>query len=116
LRDLGAADLVDVWNIHYYSRSFERVVQSNGIADFLNGLGKPVWITESGETGPTNQLDYAQTVWPFLRKEIPSIDRIYYYQFGETVLPVENNFGLRTTDPSFPVSDLYLRLQERAGN
>lgn len=116
LRDLGAADIVDVWNIHYYSRAFERVVQNDGIADFLNGLGKPIWITESGETGPNNQLEYVETVWPFLRDEIPGIDRIYYYQFGETVLPVENNFGLRTTDPSFPVSDLYVHLRNRAAN
>lgn len=111
LADLGAAALVDVWNIHYYSTSFESVITSSGVQDFLNGLGMPIWITESGEQGPNNQLAYVETAWPFLREKVPAIDRIYYYQFGETT-PVEQNFGLRTTDPVFPVSDLYVFLRD----
>ena len=111
LRELGAHEIVDVWNIHYYSTSFESVVTDNGVADFLNSLGKTVWITESGENGPTNQLAYVETAWPFLREQVSSIDRIYYFNFGDTA-PAENNFGLRTTDPAFPVSDLYLYLAE----
>jgi hypothetical protein len=103
LRDLGAEGLIDVWNIHYYSSSFESVVTSNGVAE-------PIWVTESGEQGPTEQLAYVETTWPFLLEEIPGIQRFYYYQYGETVTPVDNNFGLRTTDSSFPVSDLYLFL------
>jgi len=112
LRDLGAASLVDIWNIHYYSTNFETVVLGGGIADFLNGLGMPVWVTESGEQGPDQQLAYVETAWPFIREEIPSIDRIYYYQFGETV-PAAVNFGLRTTDPGAPISDLYADLRDR---
>lgn len=113
LRDFGAEGLVDVWGVHYYGTRYESVVTSRGVADFLNSLSVPVWITESGETGPNRQLAYVEEAWPFLIEKIPSIQRIYYYQFGETVLPVENNFGLRTTDPAFPVSDLYLHLAER---
>ncbi len=111
LRDLGAASLVDVWNIHYYSTNFEALIVSGGIADFLNGLGMPVWITESGEQGPDQQLAYVETAWPFLREQVPSIDRIYYFQFGETT-PTAVNFGLRTTDPSAPLSDLYINLRD----
>lgn len=112
LRDMGAESLVDIWNIHYYSKNFEQVVTSNGIGKFLNGLTLPIWITESGQTGPNNQLAYAETVWPFLRDEVPGIDRIYWFQYGETG-PIETNTGLKTTDPAFPVSDLYIDLRDR---
>ena len=111
LRDLGAVDLVDVWNIHYYSEGFENVVSSNGVGPFLRSLGRPIWVTESGEQGPNNQLAYAETVWPFLKDEIPQIERFYYFQYGETG-PVESNFGLRTADPSAPVSDLFISLRD----
>ena len=111
LRDMGAESLVDIWNIHYYATNFETVVTSGGVGDFLNSLNVPIWMTESGEEGVNNQLSYVETAWPFLREEVPGIDRIYYYQFGETV-PSDISFGLRTLDPAFPVSDLYLRLRD----
>lgn len=111
LRNLGAADLVDVWNVHYYGKQFDRVVQNDGVADFLNSLGKVIWITESGEQGPNKQLDYVERTWPFLKEKIPGIDRFYYYQYGSTA-PLEQNFGLRTSDPLFPVSDLYIHLRD----
>lgn len=112
LRDFGAVDLVDVWNVHYYGKQFDRVVQSGGVADFLNGLGKVIWITESGEQGPNNQLDYVERTWPFLKEKIPGIDRYYYYEYGSTA-PLVESYGLRTTDPSFPVSDLYIHLRDQ---
>lgn len=111
LRDLGAASLVDRWNIHYYGKQFENVVRGGGVEDFLKTIPLPVWLTESGIQGPNNQLAYAETVWPFLKEKIPSLERIYYYQFGETT-PTDSNFGLKTTDPSFPVSDLYVFLRD----
>ena len=114
LRDLGAVDLVDVWNVHYYSENFENVVIDDGVASFLNSLGKPIWVTESGKQDPTTQLAYVETAWPFLKEKISNIQRFYYYQFGETTQPVTNNYGLRTTDSSFPVSDLYVHLRDRA--
>ncbi len=111
LRDLGAEGYTDVWNIHYYSSSYETIITSNGVGDFLNGIGKPIWVTESGKTGPNEQLAYVETAWPFLKSKIPSIERFYYYQYAETS-PAEQNYGLRTTDPGSPVSDLYLFLRD----
>lgn len=115
LRDLGIENVTDVYNVHYYGTRYESVVTDNGVADFLNGIGKPVWVTESGEQGPNNQLAYVETTWPFLQDKIPSIQRFYYYQYSGPEA-AESNYGLRTPDPSFPVSDLYVHLRERAGN
>jgi len=111
LRDLGAEGYIDAWAVHYYGKSFESVITSNGVADFLNSVVVPVWITESGENGPTDQLAYVETAWPFLKEKVPSIARIYYYQYGDTS-PAAENYGLRTTDPQFPVSDLYVWLRD----
>ncbi|MCB0346297.1 MAG: cellulase family glycosylhydrolase [Bdellovibrionales bacterium] len=109
LRDLGAEALVDVWAIHFYGKQYEKVVKGGGVADFLNGLQSIIWITESGEIGPNSQLPYVEEVWPFLRSEIPGIDRIYYYQYSAASNPFES-FALRTEDAAFPVSDLYVHL------
>ncbi len=110
LRDAGAEALIDRWNMHYYGRQFENVVRSTGVTDFFATISKPVWLTESGEQGP-EQLAYAETIWPFLKDEIPTLERIYQYQFADTV-PLANNFGLKTTDDAFPVSDLYVYLRD----
>ena len=112
LRNFGAEDLVDIWNVHYYGEQFERVVQGGGVASFLNSIRLPIWITESGETGPNEQLSYVETAWPFLQDEIAGIERFYYYEFG-SANAVQDNYGLRTTDPAFPVSDLYIHLRDR---
>ena len=111
LRDLGADSVTDIWNVHYYSSSYETVVTSNGVGDFLNGVSKPIWVTESGEKNQREQLSYVETTWPFLKDEIPGIQRFYYYQFGETG-PLDNNFGLRTTNQDFPVSNFYIYLRD----
>lgn len=112
LRDYGATNFVDVWNIHYYGTSFESVITNSGVSSFLNSIGRPIWVTESGKTGPNSQLAYVETAWPYLDEKISGIERFYYYQFGETT-PIEQNYGLRTTDASFPVSDLYVYLRDR---
>lgn len=112
LRDLGAESLTDVWNIHYYSKRFEEVIRDGGVRDFLNGITKPIWVTESGQQGPNNQLAYVETVWPFLKEEIPRIERFYYYEYASQA-PLTTNFGLRTNDPAAPVSDLYVFLRDR---
>ena len=106
LQELGAESLVDIWAIHYYGEQFEQVVRGGGVADFVNSLSRPVWVTESGEVGPDRQRAYVETVWPFLDEKMPGrIERFYYYQFGETGAP-ENNFGLKMNGPVF-ISDLY---------
>lgn len=109
LKELGAESLVDVWAIHFYGKQYEKVVKSGGVADFLNGLQNIIWITESGEVGPNSQLPYVEEVWPFLRSEIPGIDRIYYYRYTAPANPFES-FAMRTEDATFPVSDLYVHL------
>lgn len=109
LKDGGIGEFTDVWNIHYYGKQFEKVVAAGGIADFLNGTGKEIWITESGQQGPNEQLEYVETVWPFLTEKIPGISRIYYYEYSSNA-PITQSFGLRSTDQSFPVSDFYVDL------
>lgn len=112
MRDAGAESVIDVWGIHYYGEQFERVVEDDGVADFLNGIDKTIWITESGAQGVNQQLPYVETVWPFLREKIPGIDFIFYYQHTSEEL-AESSYGLRTSDSNFPVSDLYVFLRDR---
>lgn len=106
LQSLGAESLVDIWGVHYYGEQYERVIINGGVADFVNSLRPPVWVTESGQMGPDQQLAYVETTWPFLDEKMPGkIQRFYYYQFGETG-PNATNFGLRMNGPVF-ISDLY---------
>jgi len=112
MRDAGADSFMDVWGVHYYGKEYENVIQSGGVADFLNGLSKPIWITESGAQGVNNQLAYGEEVWPFLTDQIPGIQRIYQYQYSEAS-PSNVTYGLRNTDSAFPVSDLYVSLRDR---
>ena len=104
----GAAAFVDVWAIHYYGQQFENVLR--GAGDFLNGLGRPIWITESGARGANAQLAYVEETWPYLRERVPAIDRIYYYSFTSAEA---GGYGLRTPDPAAPYSDLYIYLRDR---
>ena len=46
----GLLDFIDVYNFHWYGEQLEKL-SFGGIADFLNGTGKTVWCTESGERG-----------------------------------------------------------------
>ena len=109
MRDAGAGDFLDVWAVHYYGSQYENVLRSNGVADFLNGLGRTIWVTESGSQGLINQLEYVEKTWPFLRDHIGSIDRIYYYQHTEST-PSDVTYGLRNLES---ISDLYIALRDR---
>ncbi|MCB0310487.1 MAG: cellulase family glycosylhydrolase, partial [Bdellovibrionales bacterium] len=113
MRDAGAQAFIDRYNIHYYGRQYERVTTGGGVADFLNGIAEPIWITESGIQGVNQQLEYGEQTWPFLRDNIPGIERIYIYRFADSSPPAAS-YGLRTLDPQAPVSDLYIHLRERA--
>lgn len=110
LRDGGIEEFVDVYGIHYYGRSFERFILD--VKGFLKAIQKPIWVTESGIVGVNEQLPYGEQVWPFLRENVAGIDRIYQYRFAEDQ-PSSISFGLRTPDPGFPVSDLYIFLRDR---
>lgn len=111
MRDAGALSFVDRWAIHYYGKQFENVVRNGGVGDFLDGLGIGVWVTESGAQGVNSQLAYGEQVWNYLRDQIGAIERIYQYQFAEAT-PADVSYGMRTLDPSFPVSDLYVSLRQ----
>jgi hypothetical protein len=112
MRDAGAQSFCDIWAFHYYSKQYERLVASGGVADFLNGLNKPLWITESGSQGILTQLAYGEEVWPYLLEKIPAIERIYIYQLTEAT-PSESTYGLRNLTQGASVSDLYVWLRDR---
>ncbi len=110
LRDAGMFDMVDIYSIHYYGQSFERLVLE--VKDFLNSVPRPIWVTESGRTGVNEQLKYVEETWPFLREQVSNIDRIYFYRFAENT-PSASTFGLKNPDGAAPVSDLYVYLRDR---
>ena len=110
MRDAGAVGFVDVWAVHYYGAQFENVVRGDGVADFLNGLSKPIWVTESGAQGVNSQLEYGERAWPFLIDKIPGIERIYQYQFTEAS-GADVTYGLRNLTAGLEVSDLYIYLR-----
>ncbi len=112
LIEIGAEDYLDVFAIHYYGEQYERVIDDNGIADFLNGLSKRIWVTESGEQGYNKQLSYVEKTWPYLQDKIARVDRFYYYQF-DTNASAETAYGLKNASRDFPVSDLYVYLRDR---
>lgn len=112
MRDAGMIAFTDVWAIHLYGRLYENIIRSGGVGDFIGGLGITAWVTESGAQGPNSQLAYVEEAWPFFRERINGIDRIYYYQFTDSA-PTDQNYGLRTLDPAFPISDLYVHLRDR---
>ena len=99
----GLLPLIDVYNFHWYGAQLEKLT-FGGIADFLNGTGKRVWDTESGEQGSTRQLDNAQTVFPDLKDKIHRLERIYIFTYFDGVGP-SNTFGLVASDGI--ESDLY---------
>lgn len=112
MRDAGALNLVDVWAIHYYGGQYENVVRNGGVEDFADGLGKRIWITESGAQGVNKQLEYAERTFAYLREKLDTLERIYIYQFTEAT-PADVSYGLRTLDSAFPISDLYIELESR---
>lgn len=108
----GASDLVDVWAAHYYGTHYENVLRPGGVADFLNTITKPIWITESGEQGINQQREYVERTWPFLFEQIPGIKRFYLYQFTDSE-GSETTYGLRNPTPGLGISDLYIYLRDR---
>ncbi|MCI5065190.1 glycoside hydrolase family 5 protein [bacterium] len=114
MRDAGIYEFIDIFAIHYYGKQFENLVRSGGVRGFLNSVPKPIWVTETGAQGVNEQLPYGEEVWPYLREQIPGIDRIYVYQFTDADGP--GSYGLRNPSADFPVSDLYLHLRDRANS
>jgi hypothetical protein len=110
MRDAGAEGSCDVWAIHYYGTQYENVERNNGVAEVLNGLSRPVWVTESGAQGVNSQLEYGERTWPFLFEELQGLQRIYVYQYTENSDPTVT-YGLRNPSSGQPLSDLYIWLR-----
>jgi hypothetical protein len=108
----GLLSFVDVFGVHYYGKSAERVVAPGGVGDFLKSIQKPMWLTEIGKQGTTSQLEYAQRYIPFLVKTAPRIQRVYLYQFTEAT-GADVTYGLKNLTPGRLVSDLYVFLRDR---
>jgi hypothetical protein len=108
----GLLSFVDVFGVHYYGKSAERVVAPGGVGDFLKSIQKPMWLTEIGKQGTTSQLEYAQRYIPFLVKTAPRIQRVYLYQFTEATA-AHVTYGLKNLTPGRLVSDLYVFLRDR---
>lgn len=108
----GLLSFIDIYAIHFYGKSIERVLLPGGVASFVNSLTKPVWVTETGAQGVNNQLEYAERIFAFLTANMPGIVRLYIYQFTEST-PAATTYGLRNLTPGASVSDLYLNLRDR---
>ncbi|MDZ4786395.1 MAG: cellulase family glycosylhydrolase [bacterium] len=108
----GAASCLDVYAVHVYGKQFENFVRSGGVTDFLNGVARPIWVTESGSQGFDTQLAYGEQMWPYLQSKIPGIARIYQYQFVEAT-SAQTTYGLRNLTPGSELSDLYVSLRDR---
>jgi hypothetical protein len=104
----GLLDLVDVFNFHWYGSQLEKLT-FGGIADFLNGTGKPVWCTESGERGSTQQLGHASEVFPAFDDKVKQLERIYIFTYFDGLGP-ENTYGLVASNGI--ESDLYQLLRD----
>lgn len=109
LRSAGIEQFVDVFAVHYYGQQYENVVRNGGVQDFLGSIGRPVWLTESGQQGLDRQLEYVERTWSFLTEKIPNIERIYYYQHTEAT-PSDITYGLRNLER---LSDLFVHLRDR---
>ena len=108
LVDAGLLAAIDVYNFHWYGEQLEKL-SLGGIADFLNGTGKRLWCTESGERGSTRQLAHAAQVFPAFDRALTRLERIYVFTYfdGETA---DTTFGLVAADGT--ESDLYGYLRD----
>jgi hypothetical protein len=104
----GLLNFIDVYNFHWYGSQLEKLT-FGGIADFLNGTGKPVWCTESGNQGSDHQLEHAQEVFPVLKDKVSGLERIYIFTYFDNQ-PPGNTFGLVANDGT--ESDLYQFLRD----
>lgn len=111
MKSAGAESCMDIFAVHVYGKQFENFVRDGGVTDFLNSVSRPIWVTESGAQGVNSQLPYAEQMWPYLQEKIPSIARIYQYQFVENT-DASFTYGLRNPTPGSTLSDLYVYLRD----
>lgn len=108
----GALNFTDAYAIHFYGKSVERVILPGGVAEFVNTIPNPIWVTETGAQGANKQLEYAERIFSFLKRNMPGIGRLYIYQYTESS-PARSTYGLRNLTPGAYVSDLYIKLRDR---
>jgi hypothetical protein len=104
----GLLNFIDIYNFHWYGSQLEKLT-FGGIADFLNGTGKEIWCTESGETGSNRQLGHAEEVFPAFDDKIDRLGRIYIFTYFDNAGP-STTFGLVAADGT--ESDLYRFLRD----
>jgi hypothetical protein len=104
----GLLPLIDVYTFHWYGEQLEKLT-FGGIADFLNGTGKRVWCTESGEQGSTKQLQHAEDVFPALDDDIDRLERIYIFTYFDGATSA-STYGLVSSEGI--ESDLYQFLRD----
>jgi Glycosyl hydrolase catalytic core len=92
----GLLPLIDVYNFHWYGEQLEKLT-FGGIANFLNGTGRRVWCTETGEQGSTKQLQHAEDVFPALDDDIDRLDRIYVFTYFDGASSA-NTYGLVSSE------------------
>ncbi len=110
MQSAGAEQFTDVWAVHVYGSNLENFFLRDSLPDFLKGMKKSIWVTESGEKGTLKQKEYAQTMWPYLLGTFSKIKRIYIYQFTEAT-PASETYGLRNLTQGSFLSDLYIYLR-----
>lgn len=68
----GLEDACDVVGLHVYDREV--------IPELVGLTTKPVWITETGAVGPENHLGWVREVYPEMRRELPNVERIFFFE------------------------------------
>ena len=112
LKAAGMEQVVDIWGVHYYGTHYENLLRPDNVAEFLNTLSVPIWITETGKQGVNDQRDYFEHIIPLLMEMVPGIERAYIYQFAEDA-PADDTYGLRNLTPGRELSDFYIWLRDR---
>lgn len=111
LVNLGIGDLIDIYSIHVYGDSTSRLFEAG---DIINPLNKPIWVTESGERGSLNQLEFVERTWHVIRDAMPTTDLIFFYQMYDVVNEPGRTEGLRSNrNEGMELSDLYIYLRDR---
>ena len=61
----GAANLADVWAIHYYGNDIVNIIRPDGVKDFSRTVTIPIWMTESGTKGQLSNSNTRNAIGHF---------------------------------------------------
>jgi hypothetical protein len=107
----GISNTIDVYGLHIYGKQFENYEKGGGIFDTFEDLDRPIWVTESNAQGVNSQKNYVEQLWPYVRENIPQIERFYIYRMYDTT-PAESTYALHGVTPGLELSDLYILLRD----